>query len=209
MSATEESQQKGRQTFLSDGRPRPRPKKRSRIPERYQQLVDGTITIDDLDDEEITRGMLRNRNGTFSGSPPAVIPWVMHSALKDAMARRTERQLIAKMPALTDALIGIATNKFASADARVKAIGMAMDRALGKVVDKQEIAHTVTAKWEEAAASGRLFVDLDPEHGEEPVFDVDFTDVEPDPDPEQPAIEVSVTPTPGARRPRPRSGVTL
>lgn len=141
----------------------PRRRRNAKVTDRYQQLIDGVLTVDDLDDEEIVRGMLRNADGSFHGRPPRVIPWVMHAALREAMNKRMERKLLEALPQALDSLIAIANNKYASADARVKAIAQITDRALGKVPDKAEIHTTITAKWEEAMAGGRLVIDLEPE----------------------------------------------
>ena len=167
-------------------------KKRAKVPERYQQLIDGVITVDDLDDDEIARGQLRNRNGGFS-SPPQAIPWVMHDALRASMERRIQRQLMSKMTEVTDALIKIATNDYGSAEARVKAMALIFDRALGKVPEKSESKVTITAKWEDAAAGGRLFIDLDEPEGD--VVDAEVV--------QTPEIEAKNTGT------RQRSGIVL
>lgn len=168
-------------------------KRRAKVPERYQQLIDGVITVDDLDDDEIARGQLRDTNGNFTGSAPKAIPWVMHDALRASMERRIQRQLMSKMTEVTDALLQIATYEGYGTEARVKAMALIFDRALGKVPDKSESKVTITAKWEDAAAGGRLFIDLDEPQGD--VVDAEVV--------ETPEIEAKNT---GSRQ---RSGIVL
>jgi hypothetical protein len=187
---------------IAKRRPRLR---QAKVPRRYQDLIDGVISIEDLDDEEIMRGQLRNSDGTFRGPHPQAIPWSMHEALRNAMSKQMERKLAVALPQMVDSLIRIANNPRAGAEARVKAISLAMDRALGKVVEKQEINQTTTMRWEEAASSGRIFVDLDPEEPESSEDSGDIVDadlVEETYLPEVPIVQEK-------RRPRPRTGVSL
>jgi len=161
----------GRQLF--NGKPRPRKRNRNaRVPDRYQQLIDGVITVDDLDDEEIARGQLRDVNGRFTGGTPRAIPWVMHDALRGAMERRMQRQLMAKMPEVTEQLLKVATDPRTNSVARIQAAQLVYERAFGKVPDKSEVKVEVTAKWEQAAKGGRIFVDLETEETETEEHDI-------------------------------------
>lgn len=170
----------GRQVFseTNAGRPKKKRHRPVRLPDRYALLVDGVITVDDLDDEEIFRGQLRAADGTFRGSPPRAIPWVLHDALRASMTRRTERRLAEAMPRVTESLIGIANNTALNPQARVQAITLIMDRAMGKVPEKQETQVTITSKWEEAVQGGRVVVDLDDEEDEDIVEAEVVPDVE-------------------------------
>ena len=194
----------GRQTFSEGGeRRRPRRKSNARVPDRYQQLIDGVISIDDLDEEEIIRGQLRDANGNFSGTPPRAIPWTLHDALRHTMEQRMQRRMMASLPEVLDSLVR--TAKFdRSGAARVAAAQLILDRTLGKVPDKAEVKHTVTAKWEDAAKGGRIFVDLAAD-----VVDAEVVeDATPPPLPHRDQVEIEATPrTPPTARPR--TGVTL
>jgi len=202
----------GRQTFRPDGRPRPRRKSNARVPDRYQQLIDGVITIDDLDEEEIIRGQLRDQNGHFSGHPPRAIPWTLHDALRATMEKRMQRKLMSSLPEVLDSLVRTARYDRSGA-ARVAAAQLILDRTLGKVPDKAEITTTVTAKWEDAAKGGRIFVDLDAD-----VVDADV--VEPEPEateetteettpPPLPRGTVEIEAAPAKAPARPKTGVVI
>ncbi len=125
---------------------------------RYQQLLDGDIDVEDLDDEEVMRGRTRDKNGGFTGRPPKTFPRAIHDAL--------HREYITRMNALWKeaaevgpaVLLEIATNKRASADARVKAAVYLTERVMGKVPDKVE--QTVMLKPFEDDIAG-LLVDVD------------------------------------------------
>jgi predicted transcriptional regulator len=166
-----------------EDRPRPRPrgtvvasepepekrvhpvKHKHTITDRYEALLDGRLTIDDLDEEEIILGKLKNKNGNFSGAPPRLIPRSLHVALQELWAEKVERQIIAELPSLVTSMIEVAKGnsktKVGALDAQVKATIFLVERAIGKTVDRQKIETTITAKWEEAATAGRLFVDIE------------------------------------------------
>jgi hypothetical protein len=149
----------GRQMWR--GKARPRRKSNAKVNDRYQQLIDGVLTVDVAQLAPGDLLVVQVVNGGFSGTPPKVIPWVMHDALRAAMARRTERQLGRQLPQVTEALIKIALDPKLNAQARVQAISLVLDRAIGKVPDKSESTINVTAKWEEAVKGGTILVDLE------------------------------------------------
>ena len=197
-----------------EGRPRPRPRQQSTaedlepakrvhptkykhtITDRYEALLNGQLTIDDLDEEEIIRGKLRNKNGTFTGAPPRLIPRSLHTALQELWAERVERQIIEQLPSLVESMLlvakGKSTTKVGALDAQVKATIFLIERAIGKTVDRQRIETTITAKWEEAATAGRLFVDIEtpadpaPAEIEAPSLEVDIVEAELVEEPERP-----------------------
>lgn len=205
-----------RQTFTrDDGTEVPRPKRRPRINQRYNQLLTGELKIEDLDDEELIRGQMRTKHGDFRGPHPSIIPWTMHKAAMDAFGQRMERHLIEEIPNILDAMVAIANGSDVTGlrdpKARVAAGTYLLDRILGKTPDKQETQVTVTSRWEEAAAGGRLFVDVDPDtpvllpslpHEDGDVVEADVVE------PTSSQGEPEVTPTPERPPARPRRKVT-
>ncbi len=198
-----------------------RSKTRRAVPmsDRYRRLLEGEMTVDDLDDEEILRGMLRDKNGSFKGSPPRVVPHTMHAALRSAMETRAQRRLAAAMPEVLDELVKVATGKrFGAGESQVKAAALIMDRVFGKVPDKVDTTLTVTAKWEEAATAGRLFVDIESapipqaiSTGQQSVIqdvvEAELVDVD---EPERTQLEVDLEVEPEVQKPRRAStGVKL
>jgi hypothetical protein len=163
------SADEGRQTFTTqDGReiPRPRKKRNARVPDRYQKLIDGSLDVTDLDDEELFRGLLRNADGHIRGTPPNAIPWVMHKAAMDHVAQRLERTISGSMPDIIDSLIRLATGDFdndtgVAMDVQAKAAMYLADRILGRPTERKEMSVQVHAKWEQAFEGGSLVVDLE------------------------------------------------
>ena len=154
----------GKQRFLKSGKPRP--KRQARLNPRYQKLLDGDLTLDDLDEEELFRGQLRGADGSFRGAPPAVIPWMMHAEAMAAVGKRVERIGANNIEDILASMVRIATGDsiFADARAQVDAQKYLLDRLMGKPVERQVTETTITAKWEQAFEDGGgLLVDVDPD----------------------------------------------
>jgi hypothetical protein len=219
----------GRQTFVTaEGREIPRPRKRNaKLPDRYQALVDGQITVEDLDDEELFRGQLRGADGYIRGRHPKAIPWVMHDAFVQQVTQRLERTIVESMPDIVQGLIDIATGGInddtgIAMDVRAKAQMYLMDRILGRPKERTQVDVNVQARWEQAFQGGDVVVDI-PES--------DIIDAEPVPHtslaelPQGGSILVELPPEDGGRadgaepsppaeeqprpRPRKRTGVKL
>jgi hypothetical protein len=109
---------------------------RDMVPPRYRAFLSGELTAADLDDEEIRRGQLRDKNGTFAGRPSNVIPREFHEAIaKEALDRMNGR--LSRMVSLSvDVLTEIALNKRAPAVARNQAAIYLLERVVGKIPDK-------------------------------------------------------------------------
>jgi len=222
------SADEGRQTFTTaDGREitRPRKKRNAKVPDRYQRLIDGSLELTDLDDEELYRGILRNADGYIRGTPPKAIPWVMHKAAMDHIGQRLERTITASMPDIVQGLIDIATGGInddtgIAMDVRVKAQTYLMDRILGRPTERREMDVQVHAKWEQAFEGGSLVVDLD----DPDIIDAELVE-EPQATTTPPALpqgddllverrpvgrEDGAEPNPpGVTQPRPKTGVKL
>jgi hypothetical protein len=172
----EEAQRK--QRFMRDGRPRPeRRHKKPTLTPRYIALLDGSLKLEDLDDEELFRGQLRSSDGLFRGPHPQVIPWVMHREAMEGVSQRLERSLAGNIQEILDSMVNIATGtEEAGGEARVKAQTYLLDRIMGKPVERSEMTITHRAKWEEALEGGEIIVDI-----EDDIVDAEVV--------EQPAIE--------------------
>lgn len=118
------------------------------ISPRMQAFVDGTISLDELDDEEIMRGQLRDKNGGFSGRPSDYIPRKFHTQLVRETIKRMEGKFRESQDVAYQALIEIASNPRAHADARYKASVYLIERIHGKVPDRV-IAQVAVAPWED------------------------------------------------------------
>lgn len=84
----------------------PRPKKPTTgvIPDRYQAFVDGRLSVADLDDEEVFRGQLKDKNGTFRGKPPRYVPREFAAAVAKEAQKRFQAEMAGKIPEAMDAI---------------------------------------------------------------------------------------------------------
>lgn len=128
---------------------KPRSKKKTlRVSARMQALMDGEISIEDLDDEEIFKGQIRADDGTFRGRKPDVIPRKFYDMATQELMRRWQQRVNSKLDPALKVLEEIMSNPKLPADARYKSAVYLIERAAGKVPEKSEMKLEV-AKWEE------------------------------------------------------------
>jgi hypothetical protein len=130
---------------------------------RMQAFLNGEITVEDLDSEELRKGQFRDRNGGFQGRPPMLIPREFHEAIVREMIDRGEATLRSHMDAAIEVIAKMAMNPKTPARERLAAAQYVLERTAGKIPDKQIVQASV-ARWQSAM--------------EEVVFDI------PDPGPE-------------------------
>lgn len=134
-------------------------KKAVRINPKMQDFLDGKISIEDLDDEEIRRGQFRSIDGDFKGRPTDIIPRKFYDAVVRETIKRANDKFRQELEPSLMVLREIAQNPRAHADARYKSAVYLIERAAGKVPEKQEVALTVS-KWE-ADIQDLIFEDED------------------------------------------------
>lgn len=122
--------------------------KKITISPKMQALMDGTISIEDLDDEEIQRGQIRDKNGQFRGNKMDLIPRKFYDLATRELLRRWQDQVNQQLNPMLKVLQELAQNPRVSADARYKSAVYLIERAAGKVPEKTEMKVEV-AKWEE------------------------------------------------------------
>lgn len=122
--------------------------KKVTISPRMQAIMDGKMSIEDLDDEEIERGQIRDKNGGFRGTKMDMIPRKFYEQARAEMLRRWQMQVEAELAPALKVLRTIAHNERLPADARYKSAVYLIERAAGKVPEKTEMKVEV-AKWEE------------------------------------------------------------
>lgn len=124
----------------SDGRlSANRPRKRPPAPKtRLQQLLEGTLTVADLDDDEIMAGRCKDKNGRFSGRPPNTFPRAIHDALRREFHKRVDEKFQDGLDLALETLEDVMRTKHAAAPARVRAAEIWIERTRGKVPDKVE-----------------------------------------------------------------------
>lgn len=114
--------------------------KNVRVTGRYADFLAGVITVEDLDDDELAQGRLKASDGTFRGRPPTLIPAEMVQAMRREWLGRAKRKLD---EALMDKGLGTLMELAESSPddgVRLRAADMIIQRTMGKVPDKIEIA---------------------------------------------------------------------
>lgn len=138
------------------------------LPLRYQEFLEGTLNPRDLTWEELTRGQLADRNGHFSGRPPAVVPRTFHTACVREIQRRLNQRFAAAADEAVDTLVDVMRNgegeQFSQFERggtqRLAAAKYIIERVIGKVPDKLEVTENVTV-WQGMQEGGELLVDID------------------------------------------------
>lgn len=104
------------------------------IPPRVQDLLDGTINVEDLDDEELARGYPRAEDGSFRGRP-TVIPTSLHQRIQRELFSRASQQLRESLLGVTETMTSIAQDKEVDPAQRIKAAQWVVERLMGKTPD--------------------------------------------------------------------------
>lgn len=132
----------------------------NRPPERYRAFMDGTLSVEDLDDEEIARGRLRAKDGTFKGNVPAVLPREFMLAMQREGQKRFQEFVREAVPEAQKAVLELIKSKHLQpGDAtRLKAAEMILERFAGKIVDRVEVKAEIS-NWEHVA--NQILVDVE------------------------------------------------
>lgn len=105
-----------------------------RVSGRYADLLRGKLKIEDLDDEEIANGKLRDKNGNFTGRPPIVLPREFHDAMQRELLKRGQREWHKQYLPAVKRIETIA--KYAESDtARLSATRYSVEQVQGKLPD--------------------------------------------------------------------------
>lgn len=112
-----------------------------RVTGRYAELLQGYIRVEDLTDEELARGQLRNKNGNFTGRQPKAIPSELVAAMRREWLSRAENTLrAALMEHGIGTLVELAKDKTIDPGVRLRAAEKIIERTMGKVPDRVHIA---------------------------------------------------------------------
>lgn len=137
---------------------------------RLELLIAGDLKIEDLDDEEIQRMQLKNKNGNFGGRPPLWIPRSMAMEFRSEFVRRFQGELNAMVGKALKAHKEILDSRhLAPGDAaRMTAVKEVYDRTFGKVVQQTELHAVVEDKrsFEDVSADVVMDLDMDEEEAE-------------------------------------------
>ena len=135
-------------------------------PERYRAFIDGELTVEDLDDEEIQRMQLRAADGTFRGGRPISLPREFIMAIQVEQQRRFKHWVATAVPEAQKAVLELTKSRnLTPGDAtRLKAAEMILERFAGKTPDKIEVKAEVSV-FDQTLSE--IVVDLDEEEAEE------------------------------------------
>lgn len=112
-----------------------------RLRGRYVDLLEGRLSVEDLDDEELAQGRLRAVDGTFRGRPPMVIPTELVQAMKRAWLGRAEQRLrSALLESGIQTLVDLANDLNIDPAVRLRAAEKIIERTMGKVPDRVTLA---------------------------------------------------------------------
>lgn len=162
-----------RKTRTKDGEPRILHK--VTIEGRYAKFLSGELTVDDLDDEEIIRGRLKDRNGGWSGRPPKAMPTALVEAIVAERPKRIQAMLDKEIPfafkALHDVMVGGTANK--GGGAKVAAATKILEYAIGKPTESMNLRVEGNDKrWEDILPQVFYEIGKGPVPGE-PVVDAE------------------------------------
>ncbi len=104
------------------------------IAPRVQALLDGTLKVEDLDEEELARGYPRAADGSFRGAP-VVIPRVIHNRMMRELFDRAGAKLRENLTAAVDNMTAIANNPENDPKVRLDASKWIIERLMGKTPD--------------------------------------------------------------------------
>jgi plasmid stability protein len=104
---------------------------RPRAKERWAMLLSGTLSVRDLDDDEIKKMRVRGADGGFSGKRQA-IPSHLAQQFHAESIRRSNDRLRTAAPEAVQALIDIGKDPSVKEGDRIRALQYVVDRALGK-----------------------------------------------------------------------------
>lgn len=102
--------------------------------ERWRMLLDGRLTVADLDDDEISKCRVRNIDGSFTGRGQKLPSHLAQQFHQEAIKRANSKFRGALQDAV-QTLADIATDPEVKESDRIKAASIIVDRVLGKAVE--------------------------------------------------------------------------
>ena len=102
---------------------------------RWQKLISGVISVDDLDDEEVARGQCRDEDGRFSGKKPGMVPADLQQKLIKSLFARGDAIMRQSYLVSMETLSSIASGTAYEPADRIKAATYLIERLAGKTPD--------------------------------------------------------------------------
>lgn len=102
--------------------------------QRWARLLDGSLRVHDLDDDEVKNMRVKGKDGTFNGKAPT-LPSHLAQEFHREIINRAQHSLRTALGDVVDALKEIALDPEAKDSDRIKAGNIIMDRVLGRAVE--------------------------------------------------------------------------
>lgn len=106
---------------------------------RMLQLMAGELDIEDLDDEELAKGMTRDPSGKFPKRAPSIVPRAMYDKMIKELFVRSDEALRESLMQAVQSLTTIATDSEVDANTRLKAATWLFERLRGKTPDVLQV----------------------------------------------------------------------
>lgn len=106
---------------------------------RYKALVEGDLSVEDLDTEELAKGRLKDKNGKFTGRPPKFLPRQLIDAMRSEHYKRVNGILEESLSDMVKTMRAIAKDPDQDGATRLKAAIYVYERFMGKTPDKVEV----------------------------------------------------------------------
>jgi hypothetical protein len=106
--------------------------------ERWAMLLDGSLLVSDLDDEEIKRKRVRGAAGGFDGRAPSMPSHLVQQFHSESIKRAQDR-IHTAVPEAVDALLEIIADPEGKDGDKVRALMYLIDRGLGKTPETVHI----------------------------------------------------------------------
>lgn len=117
-----------------------------------EDINSGRVTMNDvvaaMDVEELARGQIRAKDGTFRGAPMKWVPAEFHAACMREMLKRGQALYRENFLVAVEAFTAIAKSEDVEPQHRLKAAQYIWERVEGKIPDKVEIGG-ITEPWEQ------------------------------------------------------------
>lgn len=119
----------------------------SMVKRAWGNVINGSIPLSELDDEEIARMQLRDRNGGFSGKKPRLLPRELADRQTREVLLRNQRMLQEMILKTTQVYVDVVEDPNASTVDKMKAAEYLQNRFLGKVAERVHLSAEVKP-WE-------------------------------------------------------------
>lgn len=112
-------------------------------------MLEGKVSIDAWDDEELWEGRRRGRDGKFSARRPSVVPAECHKELVRRKMSWATHEFAENLTKAVQAICDIASDITLPPGDRLKAATYIADRLLGKAPERMQVMQ-VEAPWQRA-----------------------------------------------------------